>query len=228
MQTIMIIGASRGIGLEFVRQYAKEGFNVIATCRSLEKAIELQALAKANTHIQIETLDITSEKQIQKLAEKIKTPIDLLLLSAGILGARLPLGEYTQKALLASFETNSVGLFLVAQAFKDHVIRSEGKQIAAMSSRMASIADNTSGGRYDYRASKAALNAMMKSLAFDLKEEGVHVSILHPGHVKTDMTNHQGLITKEESVKRLKRILAAKAEKETGLFHSHDGSLLPW
>src|SRR5579872_6353552 len=174
-ETLLITGANRGIGLEFVRQYAKAGANIIACCRDPKAANELQTLQKENASIQIHSLDITSADSIAALKQQIKEPIDILLNVAGMLVHDAPLGNVSKDDLVNSFLTNAVGTFKMTEAFTDHLVRGKRKLIACISSSMGSIAGNVSGGYYSYRSSKAALNMLMKSAGFDLQSRDIKV-----------------------------------------------------
>lgn len=228
MKTIMIIGANRGIGLESVKQYLAEGYRVLATCRQPAQAENLQALALQHQALSIMPCNINEEASVKALAQQLDQPIDILLINAGISSDNKTLENATVDDLINLFRTNAVGHFLVAKYFYPLVAKSEDKQIVSISSRMGSMADNTSGTRYAYRASKAAVNAIMRSFAHDLAEHGIHVTIYHPGWVKTDMTKFSGNLEVSEAVKRLRHTIANAKQHESGLFHSHDGTLLPW
>lgn len=231
MATILITGANRGIGLEFTRQYLADGWHVIATCRQPEQATALQVMLEDNpSRLQIHQLDVTDHDNILSLAQTLsERHIDILLNNAGVYG---PHGAYFGKIPATGwelvFQTNTVAPVLMAQAFINHVQQSQRKIIASISTEMASITDNTQGRGYIYRASKAALNAAMKSLSIDLIDRDVTTVLLNPGWVRTDMGGPDAKIEPEDSVARLRDLLSIVTSQENGRFLSHDGAELPW
>ncbi|UJS25076.1 SDR family oxidoreductase [Thiothrix winogradskyi] len=231
MPTIMITGANRGIGLELVRQYAADGWEVLACCRSPENAPELKQLAAANGNISVHLLDVTNAQQRKVLAAQLKgKPIDILFNSAGVSGSwsAQGFGHCQAEEWLDVLHINVVTPMLMMQDFAANVALSERKIIANMSSKMGSIADNTSGGSYLYRSSKAALNMVNKSAAHDLARKGISVVLLHPGWVRTDMGGPNGELSVEESVTALKRNLANVTFADSGRLLDIDGSTIPW
>ena len=229
-ETILITGSNRGIGLELVHQYATQGWQVEACCRHPEQATELNRLADKFPDISLHALDVTQQDQVQKLATDLQDhPIDILFNNAGIYGPYdAVFGNTDEAAWLECLRTNVIAPMKMMEAFLPHVAASRHKLIAAMSSKMGSMADNGSGGSYIYRSSKAALNAVMKSAAIDLAPEGVKVAILHPGWVKTDMGGPNAEITVTESVGRMREILASVTSENSGTFFDIDGSVIPW
>lgn len=190
-QVAVITGANRGIGLELARHYAREGWRVIGVCRS--ESEELAAIASQV----IDGVDVTADSGIERLVDVLAgEPIDLLINNAGLLQDN-QLGSIDLDSLRTLMEVNAYAPLRIAEALAPQI--PAGGKIANITSRMGSIADNDSGGRYGYRASKAALNAFGKSLAIDLKPQGVAVAQLHPGYVQTRMVNFGGLISPEES-----------------------------
>lgn len=230
MKTMLITGASRGLGLELIKQYASEHWQVIACCRQPGQANELTALAEQYPSISIEQVDILQEVDIQRLAEKYKQqPIDLLFMNAGAYGPKgYGFDDISTEEWLNVLHVNSVAPFIFIKYFLKQVIQSELKQIALMSSKMGSIADNGSGGSYIYRSSKAALNAAAKSLAIDLAGDNVKVAIIHPGWVKTRMGGPNALIDTQTSIKGIKQLLENLSLENSGSFVAYDGQLIPW
>ncbi len=227
MPTVMITGSNRGIGLELARQYAADGWRVLATCRDSKHATDLQRIDGDLVVKQLDVLDFDRVHAVAKAWKK--EAIDLLILNAGIYGPRPSmLGGLDYDAWEEVFWTNAMAPLKVAEAFVDHVARSERRMIAAMSSKMGSIADNASGGSYIYRSSKAALNAAMKSLSVDLADRGIGVVVLHPGWVRTGMGGPHALIEVEESVSGLRRVLDAPTAELDGRFVNYDGREIPW
>ncbi len=228
--TALITGANRGLGLEFVHQYAAAGWRVLACCRDPGRATQLSALATRSDGVSVYRLDVTDAKQIRTLAETVgDTPVDLLINNAGIYGQRdADFGNTDTSRWLETLRVNVIAPMKVMEALVAAVVVSRRRIIACISSRMGSIGDNTSGGSYVYRSSKAALNAVAKSAANDLKERGITVVVLHPGWVRTDMGGPSASLTVEDSVTHLRRILDRVSLRDTGSFFDIDGSIIPW
>lgn len=219
-RTVVITGANRGIGFELAQHYATEGWAVIGVCR--QTSGQLRDLA---TQV-IDGVDVTTNGGIQKLAIELKNQsIDLLINNAGLLQDD-KLGSIDFDSIRTQMEINAYAPLRVAEALMSQI--PSGGKIANITSRMGSIADNDSGGRYGYRASKAALNAFGKSLAMDLKPKGIAVAQLHPGYVQTRMVNFGGLITPEESAKGLAALIEGLNLENTGSFWHSNGEELPW
>jgi len=227
MPTVLITGSNRGIGLEFARQYGREGWRVIATCRN---PIGVGELATIDGAIQVHGLDVTDDRQIAALAGDLEgEAIDLLINNAGRYG---PVGggyrDLDRTEWHRTLETNAMAPLAVSAALLPHVSRSEGKTIVTLTSKMGSMGDNTSGGAYIYRSSKAALNAVMKSFANDVAGAGVTVAVFHPGWVKTTMGGPNALISPEQSVTGIRRVIDGMTPSETGAFFNYDGTPVPW
>lgn len=219
-QTIVITGANRGIGLEMARIWAGRGDRVIAVCRRPSEA--LRAL---DVRI-VDGIDVGRDADMERLREALAdTRIDVLYNNAGIMHGEtvedMDLGRIREQ-----FEVNTLGPLRVTVALLEHM--AENGRIGLMTSRMGSIADNDSGGKYGYRISKAGLNAAGRSLAVDLAPRGIAVAILHPGFVRTDMTGHNGHIEPAEAADRLVRRMDELNLDTTGTFQHSDGSVLPW
>jgi len=229
-ETILITGSNRGIGLELVQQYANLGWQVLACCRHPDQATALNRLGDRFPDISVHRLDVTQHDQVQQLAVLLQNcPIDILFNNAGVYGPYdAAFGNTDEAQWLTCLHTNVIAPMKMMEAFLPHVVASRHKLIAAMSSKMGSMADNGSGGSYIYRSSKAALNAVMKSAAIDLAPKGVKVAILHPGWVKTDMGGPNAEITVAESVTRMREILATIMPENSGSFFDIDGSIIPW
>ncbi len=226
MPTVMITGANRGLGLEFAREYAAEGWTVIATCRDPASASELKAAGKA---VEVHGLDVADFPAIGRLAQTLKgRPIDVLVNNAGVMGSERRLGELDGERWLATLRVNAVAPLLVAQAFLFNLKAGAGKKAVFITSLMGSIADNTSGGYYDYRSSKAALNAAVKSFAIDTASEGITAVVLHPGWVKTDMGGANAPIERAASVGGMRKVIARLKPSDSGHFFNFDGKELPW
>lgn len=217
---VVITGANRGIGLELARHYAAEGCEVIGVCR--QSSDELASVADQV----IDGVDVTTDAGIDKLKSGLAGKrISLLINNAGLLQDE-QLGSIDFDSIRTQMEINAYAPLRVAEALAP--LMGQGSKIANITSRMGSIADNDSGGRYGYRASKAALNAFGKSLAVDLKPRGIAVAQLHPGYVKTRMVNFGGLITPEESARGLAERIANLTLENTGSFWHSNGEELPW
>ena len=222
-QKVLVTGTNRGIGLELCRQLKQRGDDVIATCRKASK--ELKEL---NVEI-FEGVEVSDPKSLSVLAEKLNgRKIDWLINNAGIAGG-LGLSDIDVDAIESfkrMYEVNSLGPLLTTQTLLNNL--SEGSKVGIITSRMGSVADNDSGGSYAYRMSKAAVNAAGKSLSIDLKSKGISVGILHPGYVRTDMTNHNGLMDTDESASGLLARMDELNLNNTGSFWHSNGDLLPW
>ena len=231
MPSALITGANRGLGLEFARQYLADGWRVYATCRHPGSASELQHLAEASDHkLRIIAVDVTDSASVKAAAAELDgQAIDLLLNNAGVGGARgQTVGNIDYAAWAKVLDVNTMGPLRVAEAFVDHVARSERKLIVTLTSGMGSIADNTSGGAFAYRSSKAAVNMVMRSRAIDLAPRGITCVVLNPGWVLTDMGGPHATMTPAESVTRLRRLIETLGPAQSGRFFNHDGREYPW
>ncbi|OIQ95247.1 C-factor [mine drainage metagenome] len=223
---VLITGANRGIGLEFTKQYAQDGWRVFACCRNPQKATALQALATSYANIQILSLDVADFVQIDALALQLKDQkIDVLINNAGIYPDG---GSCDVDAWQEAFKINTIAPFKMAKAFTPHLASSQLKKLATVSSKMGSMDDNTSGGNYIYRTSKAAANMVMKSLSIDLKPQDIAVVTLHPGWVLTDMGGPNALIDTQTSVSGLRKVIQNLSLSNTGQFIGYDGQVVNW
>ena len=223
MKTVLITGANRGIGLALTRQFTTRGDRVIAACRHSSDALDA-------TGAQVEAgVDVTDDAALAGLAHRLgDTRLDVVVLNAGIM-TRETFGRIDAAAwedMRRQFEVNALGPLRVAQALSGHL--GEGAKIGIITSRMGSVADNGSGGRYGYRASKSAVNAIGKSLAVDLAPRGVAVFLLHPGFVATDMVGGNGEVTPEHAAGQLVARLDTLGMPQTGTFWHANGTELPW
>jgi NAD(P)-dependent dehydrogenase (short-subunit alcohol dehydrogenase family) len=232
MKTALITGANRGIGLEMTRQYAADGWRVIACSRHPQSSNALAELAARHPQqIEIHALDVADAAQIAQLARALNhTAIDLLLNNAGIYPEADARGfghtDYTEWA--RAFDINTMAPLRMAEAFAAHLARGDLKILATLSSKMGSVADNDSGGSYLYRASKAATNMVVKSLSIDLKRNGIIAVVLHPGWVQTDMGGVNALIPVERSVSGLRGVMARLTLADSGKFFDFEGEEIPW
>jgi len=221
MATYLVTGTNRGIGYEYCRQLQARGDRVIAVCRSASE--ELKQLG-----VRVEEgIDITSDASVADLCDRLgDSAIDVLINNAGIV-KRVTLEDLDFDSIREQFEVNALGALRVTHALLPNL--KAGSKIVLMTSRMGSIADNTSGSSYGYRMSKVALSMAGKSLAHDLKPRGIAVAILHPGLVQTRMTNFTTSgITPEESVKGLLKRIDELTLENTGTFWHANGEVLPW
>lgn len=230
-QTILITGASRGLGLELARQYGAAGWKVIACCREPENAPALNALAgRAPAGLDVRGLDVTDSAQIARLAGDLRdTPIDVLFNNAGIYGPRHSrMGDTDEKAWMEVLRVNVVAPLKVAEAFTDHVAASRRRVMAFMSSLMGSLDDNGSGGYVIYRSSKAALNMVVKNVAVDLRPKKIISVAICPGWVRTDMGGPGAPLAPEESVAGIRKVIDGLTLKDSGSYISWDGERNLW
>ncbi|MEZ9313429.1 SDR family oxidoreductase [Vibrio sp. 10N.222.51.C8] len=230
MKTVFITGANRGLGLELAKQYAQRHYKVIACCRDIDSAHELTLLAQQYSTIRPYALDVSHETDILALTEVFKEqPIDVLIHNAGVSGDECEsLGNMGQKEWINVLKVNTIAPMLITQALLNNILAGEDRTIIGMTSILASIDDNRSGGRYSYRASKAALNQIIKSLACELSDEGVKTMAIHPGWVQTDMGGKEGKVTVKESVTGMLNVIDNLKLKHSGSFFVYDGTQLPW
>lgn len=219
-KNIVITGANRGIGLAMSTIFNNQGNNVYALCR--KSSPQLDALS-VNVITEVDVATDQGISVMSKALENIK--IDILVCNAGILRDE-NLNKMSIDTIREQFEVNALAPLRVVDALQNN-IAANGK-IAMITSRMGSIADNGSGGRYGYRMSKAALNAAAMSLSKDLSAKSISVGIYHPGYVQTDMVNHGGDISASESAGRLVELINQLTLAETGVFKHSNGEILPW
>lgn len=219
-QTLVITGANRGIGLAFSTYYAKQGAKVYAVCRQASSALEALEVTV------LSGIDVSKADAIPMLRNALEgESIDLLINNAGILRDER-LGEIDFDQITEQFQVNALGPLRVVEALLDFM--PDGSKIANITSRMGSIEDNTSGGRYGYRMSKCALNIASVSLAHDLRARDIAVGIFHPGLVGTEMIGGYGDITPEQAAERLVKLIDQLDMSRSGEFRHSNGELLPW
>jgi len=232
MRTTLITGANRGIGLEFSRQFAADGWRVLACSRHPEKSEELNRLAaQYPDRVQVLPLDVADHVQIERLAQNhTEESIDLLINNAGIYpeSDNKGFGHTDYAEWVQAFRINTMAPLKMAEAFATQISRSKLKTIVTITSKMGSIADNSSGGNYLYRSSKAALNMVVKSIAIDLKPLGIIAVVFHPGWVKTDMGGPNAMITTEQSVSGIRQVVSSFTIDDSGKFFAYDGKVIPW
>lgn len=239
MATVLITGASRGLGLEFARQYAAAGWTVLATARDPARSAPLTALAAASEgRVATWALDVTDAAAVSALAERLAgTAVDVLINNAGTMGTNVAPGQ----GMLAQrfgktnyadwsdlFAIHTLAPMRMAEAFVNHIAASGERKIVTITSLVGSIADNTLGGMYAYRSTKAAANAVMRSLARDLARRGIIAVPMHPGWVATDIGGPSAPLTVEASVTGMRAVIAGLTAAESGRFWQHDGQELRW
>ena len=232
MKTVLITGSNRGIGLEFAHQYASGGWRVFACCRKPAAADALNRLANQYPErIQVYALDVADHRQIEQLSQTLAgQPVDLLINNAGVYPPDRgdAFGSTDYAAWQHAFEVNTMAPLKMTEAFIRQVSRSELKTIVTITSKMGSIADNRGGGSYIYRSSKAGVNIVVKSLSIDLSPQKIITVVLHPGWVKTDMGGPGALITAEQSVTGMRRVIGNLTLADSGKFYAFDGKEVPW
>jgi NAD(P)-dependent dehydrogenase (short-subunit alcohol dehydrogenase family) len=232
MKTTLITGANRGLGLELARQYAAEGWSVIAACRDLNDA---KALDRLPGEIEVVALDLADPAAIASLPHRLPhRPVDLLVNNAGIGGGRHGFGALDAVDFAAVMRINCLAPLLLMQALVEQVAASTDKCMVAIGSRMGSIAegiamgDPDDGGDYAYRCAKAALNMAVATAAFDLKPRGIITAVLHPGWVRTDMGGPAADLPAATSATGLRRVIAGLTPTSSGGFYTWDGDTVAW
>ena len=232
MNTVLITGANRGIGLEFARQYAADGWQVVACCRQPQQAEALNRLAdQYQDRFSIHRLDVRELTEIDQLSHKLQDlPIDILINNAGVYphAQNGEFGHISYDDWMEAFRVNTFAPLKMVEALIEQIACSQLKIVATITSKMGSIADNQRGGSYIYRSSKAAVNMVVKSLAIDLQPRGIIAVLLHPGWVQTDMGGRGALISTKQSVTGMKSILGRVTHSDTGKFIAYDGQHIPW
>jgi NAD(P)-dependent dehydrogenase (short-subunit alcohol dehydrogenase family) len=228
MPTTVITGASRGIGLEFVRQYLDEGWTVHAGARDPKGSDKLAALACDRLHVH--RLDVTNHDQIAGLAKSLGgAPVDLLINNAGMwLGEFEAYGRFTDDAWIEEFRVHVLGTMAMSEALCSNVAASERKMIINISSGNGRLAWDQNGTDYPYNTSKAALNMLTRGLSVELADKGITVVAFTPGFVATDMSGPDADLSPEESITGMKNVIAGLDRASTGAFLRYNGETLPW
>ena len=221
---VLVTGANRGLGLEFVQQLKAKGYEVIGTARSPQKAVELEA-----TGARVEQLDVADAASVAALAERlVDTPIDILINNAGMLNrADSTMDTLDFDVMERSFQVNSLGPLRVTQALLPNLNAGKGKTVVSITSRLGSIELST-GGLYSYRTSKTALNQINKIMSSELAPQGFTCVVMHPGWVQTDMGGPNATLTKPESIAGMIGVIENLTPASTGKFFNYDGAELPW
>ena len=237
MPTVLITGANRGLGLEFSRQYAADGWKVIACCRNPDAADELAGIAAGHTDVVIEKLDVVDHAAIEALGKKYAgVPIDVLLNNAGIIGP-IPIAENIERQHFGSMEydvwedvlrVNTFAPVKMAEVFLENVAASEQKKIVTISSTVGSITEMAIPG-LAYASSKTALNRVMTIIAGQVKERGIIVAMYCPGYVKTRMDAFgYAMVEIPDSIAALRPMIAELTIEQTGSYTGHDGRTIGW
>lgn len=219
MSRVLVTGANRGIGLELCRQLLGRGTEIIAVCRQSSSALD-----GLNVTV-VDGVNVADAADVQSLSGRLgNTQIDWLINNAGIL-SREGVDDLDHDAIERQFRVNSMGPLRVTQALLPNLL--SGSKVGIITSRMGSIEDNTSGGYYGYRMSKAAVNIAGVSLAHDLQPKGIAVALLHPGMVATDMTNGSGVSVSHAAAGLIQRMDELNLENSGSFWHA-EGQNLPW
>jgi NAD(P)-dependent dehydrogenase (short-subunit alcohol dehydrogenase family) len=222
--TVLITGANRGLGLEFARQYAADGWRVIGTARKPEQADELNALS-----VEVAQLDVVDQASVDALVESLEgRPIDLLINNAGIFPRVNKIEEINFDDYSRTIAVNTLGPVRVTRALLPNLRRGDGRTIVNITSRLGSISLNDFGVFYGYRESKAALNMFTKTLAIELGPEEFTCLTIHPGWVKTDMGGENADLTPEESVSGMRDVIQKLGPSDSGTYWAYSGEEVPW
>ena len=224
-RTVLITGANRGLGLEFARQYAADGWKVIGTARKPAEAADLKALK-----VRVLQLDVADADSVTKLAAALEDqPVDLLINNAGIMDRDSSSIENIDfDSVERVLEVNTIGPMRVTQALLGNLRSGSSKQIVHITSGLGSIENNTRGGFLGSRESKAALNMFNRSLAAELGDEGFTCVVMSPGWVQTDMGGAGATLTPGESIAGMKKVIGGLTVEDNGTYQSWDGEILPW
>ena len=230
MARILITGANRGLGLEFVERYLESGDDVIATYRNEESSFDLINMRDERSNLKLLHLDVSSNKSLNSFAENLgDSTIDIFINNAGVYGPRNSSFEnVNEENWIPAIKVNAIAPLLLTQLIIKNIRAGTDKKLIYITSKMGSIDDNKGGGAYVYRSSKTALNAVVKSLSVDLKNENIAVALIHPGWVKTDMGGPNALIERDTSVRGMTEVISNLDISSTGNFYNYDGSIIAW
>ena len=189
METILVTGANRGIGLELVKQYCNQNYQVIGTYRNENTSGEFISMSRNLNNLKVYSLDVSSDQSLKDFSSKLgDTPVDIFINNAGVFGPRdSSFNNVDERNWISVFQTNAIAPLLLTQLIIENLRNGSQKKLIYITSKMGAIDDNKSGGAYIYRSSKTALNSVVKSISLDLAKDGMKVALLHPGWVRTDM-----------------------------------------
>lgn len=225
MSNILIIGANRGLGLEFAKQYSELGHHIFATTRDKSKSDQLVAIANTT----VLELDLNEDKSIDRFIDEMSSiKIDILIHNSGIFRDEQLSEDLEIDAWMNEMRINAITPIIVARKLKQNVLEGKDKKIIFISSQMGSIDDNYSGRFYFYRSSKSALNSAAKSLAIDWKDKNISVLMLHPGWVKTDMGGESAKLEIPDSIQRMIQVISDLNLETSGSFVNYEGNKLEW
>jgi NAD(P)-dependent dehydrogenase (short-subunit alcohol dehydrogenase family) len=227
---IVVTGANRGIGLELTRQLLERGDSVVATARDPEHADALKSLhQRFGDRLWLVRLDVSSDGSAAELVKALPDgPLDGLINNAGTLGKMATFSELDLDDAVRTFQTNALGALRVTRALLPRLRQGSTKRVLNVSTGMGSVADNTSGGAFSYRISKAALNMATRNLAHTLRSDGIAVVVVNPGWVQTDMGGAGATMPVDESARRLLAIFDSLDLATSGSFLNYDGTTFPW
>jgi NAD(P)-dependent dehydrogenase (short-subunit alcohol dehydrogenase family) len=230
MATVLITGTNRGIGLEFVKQFLAREDAVLATCRDMGSATELRQLKNDTSKLRIFELDVSCHKSMEDLTLQLAGhAIDIFINNAGVYGPRdSTFGKVSVNEWAKVLQVNAKAPMILTQLLIDNLRDGSDKKLIYITSKMGSIDDNKGGGSYVYRSSKAALNAVVKSISVDLRDSGFSVAVLHPGWVQTDMGGPNALIDVTTSVSKMIDVIDNLNFHNSGSFFNYDGGIIPW
>lgn len=237
MPSVLVTGAGQGLGLELARQYAQEGWRVYATCLDAAAPVDLQELVREHGDLSVHVMDVTNRNQVAKVAAELgDVAIDVLINNAGIKGGdEQPFGTLDYETWERVLRTNLLGPMRVAEAFVNHVARSERRLIVGVASGLGSLAlavDGTrgppAGGMYYYRTAKSGLNMVTRTLSHDLAPRGITVVSIAPGHVKTAMGGADAPLEIAPAIAGVRKVIDGITPAQTGCFFLWDGSTYPW
>ena len=223
---IVITGANRGIGLELAAQYLARGDEVEAAVRRPEEATALRELGGA---LRVHACDVSDDASVAAFASALgDVPVDVLINNAGVMGKMQALADLDMADILRTIDTNTLGVLRVTGKLLPHLKRGAGKKIVSISSGMGSISDNTSGGAYGYRLSKAALNMANRSMSVDLRRDGLIAVVMNPGWVQTDMGGSRAPTKVDDSVRAIIGLIDKLEPKDSGTFLDYRGHTWQW
>lgn len=231
MSNVLITGANRGIGLEFARQYSREGWTVFGTVRDRSEADELKELSEdGNGTVEVLEADLLEPSTLDEARDQVARHhegLDLLVNNAGTYGSREGFEDLTDMDFETVFDVNCLGAFRVTRRFLPLLEEARGN-VVFITSLMGSIEDNRSGGSYPYRISKAALNMLGRTFAVDYRSRDIHALLLHPGWVQTRMGGEEAPVPVDESVAGMRQVIDRLDESMSGGFYGYDGDPRPW